>query len=119
MISTDPAPGERIRDNDSVTVTVSKGPETVKVPDMKGLRLDLAKDRLKDDGLEPGLVNREFSDEVVRGQVIRTQPGSGTKVSAGAAVRIVVSRGAPVEVPELAVPRSRTPPPSWRRPASR
>ncbi|KND41311.1 MULTISPECIES: Stk1 family PASTA domain-containing Ser/Thr kinase [Streptomyces] len=102
VISTDPAPGERIRDNDSVTVTVSKGPETVKVPDMKGLRLDLAKDRLKDDGLEPGLVNREFSDEVVRGQVIRTQPGSGTKVSAGAAVRIVVSRGAPVEVPELA-----------------
>lgn len=101
VISTDPAPGERIRDNDSVTVTVSKGPETVKVPDLKGLRLDLAKDRLSSDGLEPGLVTREFSDEVVRGQVISTRPGIGTEVSSGTAVRIVVSRGAPVDVPDL------------------
>ncbi|MEU1558116.1 Stk1 family PASTA domain-containing Ser/Thr kinase [Streptomyces scabiei] len=101
VISTDPAPGERIRDNDSVTLTVSRGPETVKVPDLKGLRLDLAKDRLTDDGLEPGLVTREFSDEVVRGQVISTRPGIGTEVSSGTVVRIVVSRGAPVDVPDL------------------
>nr|WP_119590734.1 Stk1 family PASTA domain-containing Ser/Thr kinase [Streptomyces scabiei] len=101
VISTDPAPGERIRDNDSVTLTVSRGPETVKVPDLKGLRLDLAKDRLKSDGLEPGLVTREFSDEVVRGQVISTRPGIGTEVASGTVVRIVVSRGAPVDVPDL------------------
>ncbi|WP_327730145.1 Stk1 family PASTA domain-containing Ser/Thr kinase [Streptomyces sp. NBC_00487] len=101
VISTDPAPGERIRDNETVTVTLSKGPETVKVPDLKGYRLDLAKTRLNGAGLEPGLVTREFSDEVIRGQVISTQPGSGTEVSSGSAVRIVVSRGAPVEVPEL------------------
>ncbi|MFM9591387.1 Stk1 family PASTA domain-containing Ser/Thr kinase [Streptomyces scabiei] len=101
VISTDPSPGERIRDNDSVTVTVSKGPETVKVPDLKGLRLDLAKDRLSGDGLEPGLVTREFSDEVVRGQVISTRPGAGTEVASGTVVRIVVSRGAPVDVPNL------------------
>lgn len=102
VISTDPAPGERIRDNDSVTLTISRGPQTVKVPDLKGLRLDLAKDRLKDDGLEPGLVTKEFSDEVVRGQVISVRPGTGTEVASGTVVRIVVSRGAPVEVPELA-----------------
>lgn len=101
VISTDPAPGERIRDNDSVTLTVSRGPETVKVPDLKGLRLDIAKDRLRSDGLEPGLVTREFSDEVVRGQVISTRPGIGTEVSSGTVVRIVVSRGAPVDVPDL------------------
>lgn len=101
VISTDPAPGERIRDNDTVTVTISKGPETVKVPDLKGYRLDAAKSKLKDAGLEPGLATREFSDEVIRGQVISTQPGSGTEISSGTAVRLVVSRGAPVEVPEL------------------
>ncbi|MFE7841624.1 Stk1 family PASTA domain-containing Ser/Thr kinase [Streptomyces sp. NPDC057474] len=101
VIGTDPAPGERIRDNDTVTVTISKGPETVKVPELKGYRLDLARTRLKDDGLEPGLVTREFSDEVIRGQVISTQPGSGTEISSGSAVRLVVSRGAPVEVPEV------------------
>ncbi|MER6160160.1 Stk1 family PASTA domain-containing Ser/Thr kinase [Streptomyces sp. NPDC001868] len=101
VISTDPAPGGRIRDNDPVTVTISKGPETVKVPDLTGSRLERARAELKDAGLEPGLVTREFSDEVARGQVISTEPGSGTEIRSGAAVRLVVSRGAPVEVPEL------------------
>lgn len=39
VISSDPAPGARIRDNDSVTLTISSGPETVKVPDLTGLAL--------------------------------------------------------------------------------
>ncbi len=30
VIGSDPEPGERIRDNDSVTLTVSKGPEIVR-----------------------------------------------------------------------------------------
>ncbi|MFF6784867.1 Stk1 family PASTA domain-containing Ser/Thr kinase [Streptomyces sp. NPDC012510] len=101
VISTDPAPGERIRDNDTVMVRISLGPEIVEVPDLQGDRLDLAKTRLNNDGLEPGVVTREFSEEVVKGQVISTEPASGTEVSAGTAVRIVVSRGAPVTVPEV------------------
>lgn len=102
VIRTDPEPGDRIRDNETVTLTISKGPETVALPDLKGYRLDKAKTRLKSDGLEPGLVTREFSDEVVRGQVIRTEPGAGTKASSGSAVALVVSRGAPVEIPDVA-----------------
>lgn len=102
VIGTDPAPGARIRDNETVTVTISKGPETVKVPDLEGSRLDDAKSELKGSGLEPGVVTREFSDEVGRGQVIGTEPGTGTEISSGSAVRIVVSRGAPVEMPEVA-----------------
>jgi eukaryotic-like serine/threonine-protein kinase len=102
VIRTDPEPGDRIRDNETVTLTISKGPETVALPDLKGYRLDKAKARLKSDGLEPGLVTREFSDEVVRGQVIRTEPGAGTKASSGSAVALVVSRGAPVEIPDVA-----------------
>ncbi|MEU6803289.1 Stk1 family PASTA domain-containing Ser/Thr kinase [Streptomyces neyagawaensis] len=102
VIRTHPEPGDRIRDNDTVTLTISKGPETVALPDLKGYRLDKAKDRLKSAGLEPGLVTREFSDEVIRGQVIRTEPGAGTKASSGSAVALVVSRGAPVEIPDVA-----------------
>ncbi|MDG5802650.1 Stk1 family PASTA domain-containing Ser/Thr kinase [Streptomyces ossamyceticus] len=102
VIRTHPEPGDRIRDNDTVTLTISKGPETVALPDLKGDRLDKAKARLKSDGLEPGLVTREFSDEVIRGQVIRTEPGAGTKASSGSAVALVVSRGAPVEIPDVA-----------------
>ncbi|BFO20780.1 Stk1 family PASTA domain-containing Ser/Thr kinase [Streptomyces sp. KM77-8] len=101
VISTDPKAGARIRGNDPVALTVSKGPQTVRVPDLDGYPLDKARDVLKDDGLEPGMVTREFSDSVARGSVVSTEPGKGTKVRAGAAVALTVSKGRPVEVPDV------------------
>ncbi|MFD7818789.1 Stk1 family PASTA domain-containing Ser/Thr kinase [Streptomyces sp. NPDC059785] len=101
VVSTAPGIGERIRKNDSVTLTISDGPETVKVADLEGLRLDKAKARLKADGLAAGMVTREFSDEVSKGSVIRTEPKAGTERHAGSAIAIVVSRGSRVEVPDV------------------
>ncbi|MFI7497270.1 Stk1 family PASTA domain-containing Ser/Thr kinase [Streptomyces sp. NPDC049687] len=101
VISTDPGPGERIRKHDSVTLTVSDGPQTVKVPDVTGSRLDKAKELLESDGLEPGLVTKEFSDDVVKGFVIGTTPAAGTERRAGSAVSIVVSQGSPIDVPDV------------------
>ncbi|MFF4271708.1 Stk1 family PASTA domain-containing Ser/Thr kinase [Streptomyces sp. NPDC001536] len=101
VIGSDPSVGTRIRNNDSVTLTVSKGPETVKLGDLTGLRLDKARDRLKGDGLEPGMVTREFSDDVIKGFVISTDPEAGTTLRSGAAVALVVSKGSPVDVPDV------------------
>ncbi|PWI18907.1 Stk1 family PASTA domain-containing Ser/Thr kinase [Streptomyces sp. Act143] len=101
VISSDPEVGTRIRSNDSVTLTVSDGPETVQLADLKGYRLDKARTRLKNDGLEPGMVTREFSSDVIKGFVIRTDPESGTKLHAGTAVALVVSKGSPVDVPDV------------------
>ncbi len=101
VISTDPAAGARVRGSASVSLTVSKGPETVRVPDLDGYRLDKARSLLEDDGLEPGMVTREFSDSVPRDAVISTEPGKGTEVRAGTAVKLTVSKGSPVDVPDL------------------
>ncbi|MFJ4693461.1 Stk1 family PASTA domain-containing Ser/Thr kinase [Streptomyces sp. NPDC088766] len=101
VVSTDPGPGARIRANDSVALTVSDGPETVKVPDVKGSRLDKAEDLLKSDGLEPGLVTEAFSEDVLKGFVISSSPAAGTERRAGSAVSLVVSKGSPVEVPDV------------------
>ncbi|MEV6884494.1 Stk1 family PASTA domain-containing Ser/Thr kinase [Streptomyces sp. NPDC051135] len=101
VISTDPGVGDRIRKNDSVSLTVSDGPDTVKLPDVSGYRLDRARSLLEDEGLEPGMVTREFSDEAAEGFVISTEPGSGTTVRAGSAVALVVSKGSPVDVPDV------------------
>ncbi|MCZ4639048.1 Stk1 family PASTA domain-containing Ser/Thr kinase, partial [Streptomyces rubrogriseus] len=101
VISTDPGVGDRIRKNDSVSLTVSDGPDTVKLPDVTGYKLDKARTLLEDEGLEPGMVTRAFSDEVARGFVISTKPGSGTTVRAGSAVALVVSKGSPVDVPDV------------------
>ncbi|MFF4897363.1 Stk1 family PASTA domain-containing Ser/Thr kinase [Streptomyces sp. NPDC001068] len=101
VISTDPAAGRRIRSNDSVALTISDGPETVKVPDVQGRAQARARELLKAEGLEPGMVTREFSDDVPKGSVISTDPGAGSERHAGTAIALVVSKGSPVEVPDV------------------
>ncbi|MGW1911068.1 Stk1 family PASTA domain-containing Ser/Thr kinase [Streptomyces sp. NPDC002076] len=101
VIGTDPAPGARIRDHDSVTLTISLGPATVNVPDVAGRPLAEARARLKADGLEPGMVTREFSEDVAKGSVIATTPQAGTKRHAGSAIALTVSKGRPIDVPDV------------------
>jgi serine/threonine-protein kinase len=101
VIGTDPAPGARIRDHDSVTLTISLGPETVNVPDVAGRPLAEARARLKADGLEPGMVTRDFSEDVAKGSVIATTPRAGTKRHAGSAIALTVSKGSPIDVPDV------------------
>ena len=101
VISTEPAAGARIRDHDAVRLTVSLGPETVKVPDLANLPLAKARARLKAAGLEPGMVTRAFSDEVDQGSVVATTPGTGTKRHAGSAIALTVSKGSPIDVPDV------------------
>ncbi|MFJ8583345.1 Stk1 family PASTA domain-containing Ser/Thr kinase [Streptomyces sp. NPDC093595] len=101
VMAADPAPGERIRGNGSVTLTVSRGPETVKVPDLEGKPLAEAKRELAGLGLAPGVITREFSREIERGAVISTDPAPGTQRSPDSAVALVVSKGAPVGVPDV------------------
>ncbi|MCS0636376.1 Stk1 family PASTA domain-containing Ser/Thr kinase [Streptomyces sp. LP05-1] len=101
VMRTDPAPGDRIRGNGSVTLVISRGPEIVKVPNLRGVPLDEAREQLKAAGLAPGKVTRAFSREFARGSVISTDPAPGTGRSPDAAVALVISRGAPVEVPEV------------------
>ncbi|MFF9121983.1 Stk1 family PASTA domain-containing Ser/Thr kinase [Streptomyces sp. NPDC014889] len=101
VLSTDPQAGARIRSHGSVTLTVSDGPETVRVPDLKGHRLDEARALLKQEGLEPGMVSREFSDDVPRDVVIGTDPGAGTDRHAGSAIALTVSKGRAVDVPDV------------------
>ncbi|MFF8230354.1 Stk1 family PASTA domain-containing Ser/Thr kinase [Streptomyces caelestis] len=101
IIGTHPAPGARIRLHDSVSFTVSDGPEKVRVPALAGQRLDKARSLLQEDGLEPGMVTREFSEDVPRGSVISARPADGTKVRAGTAVALVVSKGSPIDIPDV------------------
>lgn len=84
-----------------MSITLSKGPQTVKVPDVDGYELGRARARLKAEGLQPGMVTREFSDDVPKGSVIGTDPEGGTTLRAGSAIALTVSKGAPVDVPDV------------------
>ncbi|URM91684.1 Stk1 family PASTA domain-containing Ser/Thr kinase [Streptomyces sp. MRC013] len=99
VMGTDPAPGERIRGNGSVDLVVSRGPRIVEVPDLRGRPLAAAKELLRRAGLAVGVVTEEFDGGVAKGSVVSSDPPAGTERSPDAAVALVVSRGAPINVP--------------------
>ncbi|MFF4605460.1 Stk1 family PASTA domain-containing Ser/Thr kinase [Streptomyces sp. NPDC001339] len=101
VMRTEPGTGQRIRGTGTVTIVISRGPEIVDVPDLSGTPLADAKRRLRDRGLVPGTVSREFSDEVAKGSVIRTDPVAGSKRQPDTAVALTVSRGSAVQVPSV------------------
>lgn len=101
VVDSDPKSGARIRGNGSVALVVSRGPEIVEVPDVEGIALAEAKRKLEKAGLEPGMTTKEFSEDVAAGEVVRTDPEAGAERHPDTAVAIVVSKGSPVDVPDV------------------
>ncbi|WP_079404722.1 Stk1 family PASTA domain-containing Ser/Thr kinase [Streptomyces sp. 3211] len=101
VMNTDPPGGRRIRGNGAVTITISRGPEVVAVPNLKGRPLEEAKAELTRSGLAPGIVTQAFSQDIAQGSVISTNPPGGEKRAPDTAVSLVVSKGRPVPVPSV------------------
>ncbi|MBO0913643.1 Stk1 family PASTA domain-containing Ser/Thr kinase [Streptomyces laculatispora] len=101
VIDSDPKSAARIRGNGSVTLVVSRGPEIVKVPDVQGSTLAEARQKLTKAGLVPGMTTKEFSEDAGAGEVVRTDPEAGAERHPDTAVAIVVSKGSPVDVPDV------------------
>ncbi|MGW7329041.1 Stk1 family PASTA domain-containing Ser/Thr kinase [Streptomyces sp. NPDC054840] len=101
VMNTDPPGGRRIRGNGAVTITLSRGPEVVAVPNLKGRPLEEAKAELTRSGLAPGMVTQAFSQDIAQGSVISTNPAGGEKRAPDTAVSLVVSKGRPVPVPSV------------------
>ncbi|MER5308885.1 Stk1 family PASTA domain-containing Ser/Thr kinase [Streptomyces sp. NPDC002773] len=101
VMAVDPAPGERLRGNAAVTLTLSRGPEIVKVPNLRNKPLAEARRLLEREGLAPGVTSSAFSESVARGSVISSDPEPGTERSPDSAVALVVSKGAPIDVPDV------------------
>jgi serine/threonine-protein kinase len=95
----DPQPLERVDEGSTVTLTVSTGPGTGQVPNVKGLSRDEAKAAIKRAGFKPKFEN-ESSSKVPAGQATRTEPSSGTSLDKGSKVTVFLSSGpAQVTVP--------------------
>ncbi|MDQ0719178.1 serine/threonine protein kinase/beta-lactam-binding protein with PASTA domain [Paenibacillus sp. W4I10] len=81
-----------------IELTVSKGTETVKMPDLKNLTRSEAEKKLKSAGLELAQVQEEFSYTVEQGKVTQQWPvEAGADVSPGDKITIFISTGYPPE----------------------
>ncbi|MFF3760653.1 Stk1 family PASTA domain-containing Ser/Thr kinase [Streptomyces sp. NPDC002185] len=101
VMGVDPAPGERVRGNATVVLTLSRGPQIVKVPQLKNKPLAEARRLLREEGLAPGVITHAFDDSVAKGSVIGSDPEPGTDRAPDSAVALVVSKGSPVDVPDV------------------
>ncbi|WUF25898.1 Stk1 family PASTA domain-containing Ser/Thr kinase [Kribbella sp. NBC_00482] len=102
VMSTDPKAGDRIRKDGDIGLTVSKGPERYRVPQLVGLQLDAAQQALSPIKLITGQINAQYNETVPAGKVIAISPRFNTVVKPGTAVNFAVSKGKrPITVPDL------------------
>ncbi|TDO60810.1 serine/threonine-protein kinase [Kribbella sp. VKM Ac-2571] len=102
VIRTDPKAGDRIRKNGDIGLTVSKGPERYRVPQLVGLQLDAAQQALSPIKLITGQIIEQYNETVPQGKVIAISPKFNTVVKPGTAVNFAVSKGKrPITVPDL------------------
>lgn len=88
VISQSPSAGTGHR-GDTITLTVSKGPERVLVPDLKGMTQAQAKAALEKIDLKLNATRNPFSDEDATVRYQLTSPG--TKVKRGSTVSVFLS----------------------------
>jgi len=93
IITSSPAGGGRVSPNGTVDVTISKGKERYAVPNLQGLKQDVAEQQLKDNKLVLGDVKEEFSTEFPKGFIMRSDPASGERVKRDSQVNLVISLG--------------------------
>ncbi|MFM8897495.1 MAG: Stk1 family PASTA domain-containing Ser/Thr kinase [Actinomycetota bacterium] len=93
IINSSPAGGGRVSPNASVDVTISKGKERYAVPNLQGLKQDVAEQQLKENKLVLGEVKEEFSTEFPKGFIMRSEPTSGERVKRDSQVNLVISLG--------------------------
>jgi eukaryotic-like serine/threonine-protein kinase len=78
--------------NTTVTLCISKGTETVEIPDVRNLTPDDAQAKLEDLGFKVQVVNQASAD-VEKDHVIGTNPAAGAKPKKGSTVKLLVSTG--------------------------
>ncbi|WP_309081769.1 Stk1 family PASTA domain-containing Ser/Thr kinase [Zhihengliuella sp.] len=101
VVGTRPGSGESVRVDSPVELVVSKGPESVEIPDLGGATESTARASLEDLGLVVDTEMREENSATVpQDRVLSTNPGFGERVQAGSTVQLTLSTGR-VSVPDL------------------
>ncbi len=93
IITQDPAAGQKVKTGRVVRVVVSRGSQTVKVPEVLGLNLTEAGLALGRKGLNPGKSTRLYSPEAPKNAVLDQWPAPDQYLNQGGRVDLLVSLG--------------------------
>ena len=102
VISSNPVAGTSVTPGTAVDLVVSTGPCSVNVPNVVNMNQAAAESAITFAGLTVGTVTTACDNTIASGNVISSNPPSGTSVAPGTAVDIIVSTGpCPVNVPDV------------------
>ena len=100
VVTQQPGVGKQLARGGTITVILSRGPQTVTVPDVKGQGYDQAVGQLEAMGL--AAARRDVaSRNVLKGVVIDQDPLAGNTARPGATITLTVSLGDVAVVPDL------------------
>ncbi|WP_270353053.1 Stk1 family PASTA domain-containing Ser/Thr kinase [Microbacterium testaceum] len=93
VVDTVPAAGTSVAAGQKVTVYVSTGPDTAKVPTLEGITESEARAAIETAGLSLGSIRRQDDPALAAGTVISSTLEAGTDVAKGTTVNLVVASG--------------------------
>ncbi len=102
VMKQDPAGGQNKAKGSSINLVISKGAETVTVPNLIGLTLDQARTTAANYGFTISQTGSQASDSVAEGSIISQSPQAGSQAKKGSAIGYVISTGSSqVSVPNV------------------
>ncbi len=104
IIEQTPESNRKIDKGGTITVNISRGAKTFKLPEYTEMEARQVKIELERLGIICVENPPEFNDEVPSGAVLRTEPMAGTELTAGDTVTLTVSKGPEivlVDMPDL------------------
>lgn len=101
VVSQDPSAKSKAKKGDTVTLVISKGAESIDIPDLSGMSESSARSALSKAGLSAS-IQTAYSDSVDKGYVISWSPTS--QAEKGDTVTVVISNGPDPSTQEITVP---------------
>jgi serine/threonine-protein kinase len=93
VISQSPRPGTQAPPETPVDLVVSAGPRFIEVPSLEGVARTTAEEELKRLKFENVVVIEEFSNDILEGFVVRSEPEAGRLTERDQPVALYISKG--------------------------
>ena len=101
VIIQEPLPKTKVKKGRIINLTVSLGPESIKVPYLTGIDIDKGKMIIKRLGFHLDSIEFIFSDTIPRNKIIRTVPDAEVELKKGDTIKLIISKGPVLKMPNL------------------
>ncbi|UYP19054.1 Stk1 family PASTA domain-containing Ser/Thr kinase [Rhodococcus sp. Z13] len=99
VVEQNPAAGASIDRDSTITITLGSGPEMIRVPNVVGQTVEVARGNVEGAGFE--VVVEQIDSSEPEGTVVSTSPAGGASGERGETVTLRVSNGDRIEMPVL------------------